>query len=60
MPARRSFADGVYIAVDKDGFVCNGANRSGPKLYVHESVARKKAGSEGKVFLVCFDGMKLV
>jgi hypothetical protein len=50
MPAKLS--DGLFIAVDSNGEVCCGANRSGPKLYIHESVAKKKAGKGGMVFKV--------
>lgn len=45
-------SDGLYIAVRRDGTVANGVNHSGPKLYVHQSVAQKKAGKGGMVFRV--------
>lgn len=45
-------SDGYYIAVWDDGTVAQGANNSGPKLYVHEKFAIKKAGKGGRVFLV--------
>lgn len=47
-------SDGLYIAVNVNGEICCGANRSGPKLYVYESVAIKKANRNGpgKVYRV--------
>lgn len=45
-------SDGLFIAVRKDGTVANGANSSGPKLYVYQSVAQRKAGPGGMVFKV--------
>jgi hypothetical protein len=45
-------SDGLFIAIDRNGEVCTGANSSGVKLYVYESVAIKKAGLGGKVYRV--------
>lgn len=56
-------SDGLYIAIDENGEVCCGANRSGPKLYVYESVAIKKAtrrGRQGRVYRVDESGLTLV
>lgn len=58
MPSKLS--DGLYIAVDKNGEVCCGANRSGPKLYVYESVAVKKAKAGGKVYRIDESGIKQI
>ena len=46
------FSDGFYVAVHKDGSVGQGANRGGPKLYVYENMAIRKAGKGGKVYFV--------
>lgn len=40
-------SDGLFIAVDANGEVCTGANHGGPKLYVLEKVAVKKARRQG-------------
>lgn len=45
-------SDGLFIAIDRNGEVCAGANSSGVKLYVYEKVAIKKAGLGGKVYRV--------
>lgn len=50
MPSKLS--DGLFIAIDANGEVCTGAGTAGPKLYVYEKVAIKKAGPGGKVFRV--------
>lgn len=51
MRKRVELQTGLYIAVNKVGEVCRG-HRTGPKLYIHEKVAIRKAGQGGKVFLV--------
>lgn len=58
MPSRLS--DGLFIAVDVNGEVCCGTGRAGIKLYVHQSVAVKKAGLGGKVYRVDERGVTLV
>lgn len=43
---------GLYVAVTAKGFVANGGSSgsSGPKLYIHEGTAVRKAGPGGTVF----------
>lgn len=53
-------SDGLFIAIDNNGEVCTGANHGGPKLYVYEKVAIKKAGLLGKVYKVDEKGVTLV
>ncbi len=53
-------SDGLFIAIDRNGEVCTGANHGGPKLYVYEKVAIKKAGKDGKVYKVDEGGVTLI
>jgi hypothetical protein len=53
-------SDGLFIAIDSNGEVCTGANSSGVKLYVYESVAIKKAGLGGKVYRVDEKAVSLI
>lgn len=53
-------SDGLFIAVDRNGEVCCGTGRAGTKLYVHKTVAVKKAGLGGKVYRVTESSVELV
>ncbi len=45
------FSDGLYIAVDADGYVVNGTT-NGPKLYIKRGTAIRWAGPGGTVLHV--------
>jgi hypothetical protein len=53
-------SDGVFIVVDREGYVSGGANSSGAKVYVYLGTAKKRAGKSGKVYRVDDKGVTLV
>jgi len=54
--------EGLFLAVKASGFVGNGGSNGsgGPKLYIHESVAVKKAGPGGSVYRIRLTGYGMV